>query len=94
MQYVSLSLLADPNFVIKFYHIKFSGILSGSKSIKMLSHPSWYHFCPYMCDIIFDQSAHSIFVCCQALVAACVTNKQLTVSLYSQVETLVVEIKE
>ena len=38
---------------------KFSGILSGSKSIKMLSRNGQYHFYPCMCDIIFDQSLSS-----------------------------------
>ena len=33
------------------------------------------HFYPHMSDIIFDQSARSIFARCQALAAACVTNK-------------------
>ena len=50
------------------YYIKFSGILSGSKSIKTLSRQWRYHFYPHMCDIIFDQSARSIFARCQALV--------------------------
>ena len=50
------------------YYIKFSGILSGSKSIKTLSRQWRYHFYPPMCDIIFDQSARSIFARCQALV--------------------------
>ena len=50
------------------YYIKFSGISSGSKSIKMLSCQWRYHFYPHMCDIIFDQSARSIFARCQALV--------------------------
>ena len=30
-----------------------------------------YHFYPYMCDIIFDQSARSISTRCHALVATC-----------------------
>ena len=72
------------------YYINFSGIQSNSRSIKTLSR---YHFYPHMCDIIFDQSAPSIFARCQVLVAACDTNKQLTVSLCSQVQTLVFEIK-
>ena len=45
-----------------------------------------------MSDIIFDQTARSIFARCQAVVAACFINKQLTVSLCSQVQTLVFEI--
>ena len=44
-----------------YYYIKFSGISSGSKSIKTLSHQWRHHFYPHMCDIIFDQSARSIF---------------------------------
>ena len=47
-----------------------------------------------MCDIIFDQSAHGIFACCQAIAAACDTNKQQIVSLCRQVKALVFEIKE
>ena len=48
-----------------------------------------------MCDIIFDLSAHNILACCQALVAAYDTNKQLIASLCSQIiiETLAFEIK-
>lgn len=47
-----------------------------------------------MCDIIFDLSARNILACCQALVAAYDTNKQLIASLCSQriIETLVFEI--
>ena len=51
-----------------FYYIKFSGIPGDSKSIKALSRQWRYHFYPHMCDIIFDQSARSIFARCQALV--------------------------
>ena len=49
------------------YYIKFSGIPSISKKIKTLSRLWPYHFYPHMCDIIFDQSARSIFARCQAL---------------------------
>lgn len=49
----------------------------------------------HTCDIIFDHSARNILACCQALVAAYDTNKQLIASLCSQriIETLVFEIK-
>lgn len=50
------------------YYIKFRGIPSGGKSIKMLSR-QWYHFYLHVWYIFFDQSSHSIFVRCQALVA-------------------------
>lgn len=61
----------------------------------------WKHFpasdeiiCIHICDIIFDLSARNILACCQALVAAYDTNKQLIASLCSQriIETLVFEI--
>ena len=51
-----------------FYYIKFSGIPSDSKLIKALFRQWRYHFYLHMCDIIFDQSARSIFTRCQALV--------------------------
>ena len=56
------------NILISLYYIKFSGIPSGSKSIKTLSRQWRYHFYPRMRGIIFDQSARSIFARCQALV--------------------------
>ena len=52
----------------EIYYLEFSGISSGSKSIKTLSRQWRYHFYSHMCDIIFDQSARSIFARCQALV--------------------------
>ena len=51
-----------------FYYIKVSDIPSGSKSINALTRQWWYHFYPHVCNIIFDQSAHSIIARCQALV--------------------------
>ena len=80
-----VSRLCDPHTDLKIIkiclnYIRFSGIPSGSKSIKTPSRQWWYHFHPHMCDIISDQSARSISACCQTIVAACDTNKQLTVS--------------
>ena len=50
------------------YYIKFRGIPSGGKSIKMLSR-QWYQYYLHVWYNFFDQSACSIFVRCQALVA-------------------------
>ena len=50
-----------------FYYVKFSSIPSGSKLIKRYPANDDIIFI-HTCDIIFDQSACSIFVCCQALV--------------------------
>lgn len=66
--------------------MRFSGIPSGSKSIETLPpSPSDDFIVVHTCDIIFDQSTRSILACCQAIVATCDTNKQLTVSRGSQV---------
>ena len=48
------------------YKIKFSGIPSGSKSIKC--YPASGAIFIHTCDIIFNQSVHSIFARCQPLV--------------------------
>ena len=45
------------------HYIKVSGVMSGSKLIKTLSHMCGYHFYPHMCDIVFN----NIFVPLTAL---------------------------
>jgi len=60
---------------------------SDRKSIKMLSrHVVMISLYPHRCDIIFDQSACSSFVGCQALVAGCDRGKQQTTSLCGQLQ--------
>ena len=66
---------------------KDSGVPNGSRSIKTPPRQWLYHFYQLLCD----QLAVFSF---RALMASCDINKQLTVSLSCQVQTLVSEIKK
>ena len=75
------SLLALAKSIIIIWKF-ISGIPTGSKPINALSRQWWYHFYPHIWDIIFDQSAYSIFARCQALVISL----RLVFSEFSRVE--------